>query len=363
MNLARVYQDPLLSASAASLQYVTPEGPGFRRSRKGRRFRYETTEGTTVTDRKTLERIKRLVIPPAWADVWISAFENAHLWAVGRDARGRRQYHYHAKWRVVRDLAKYHHLAEFGRALPRIRRRLRKDLARRGLPREKVLAAAVRLLEETFVRIGNEEYARDNGSFGLTTLRDRHVRANGRALHLEFVGKGGKKHCVGIEDPQLARIVKRCREIPGYQLFQYIDEDDNRQSIGSSDVNAYLREIAGREFTAKDFRTWAGTLLAAVNLCDREAFKSESEAKRNVVDAIDAVAAQLNNTRSVCRKNYVHPEILDAYVEGELTPDVPRGNGTRPPRGLRTAEGALLAFLEKRLRKNAKDAQAAALAA
>jgi len=296
-----------------------------------------------------MERIRKLVIPPAWTDVWISPIENGHLQAVGRDARGRRQYRYHPRWREVRDEAKYGRTIAFANALPAIRRRVKRDLALPGLPREKVLATIVRLLETTLIRVGNDEYARNNGSYGLTTMRNKHVAVNGHRIEFTFEGKSGKKHQIDVQDRYLARIVRRCREIPGYELFQYVDESGDRQSISSTDVNEYLREISGEDFTAKDFRTWAGTVLAAMFLRTSEGASSQTEAKRNVVHAIEQVADRLGNTPAICRKCYVHPAILDAYMDGEFLDDLEyHGHVAAGLRGLDAAEKAVLGFLESR---------------
>lgn len=307
---------PPESAAAAGLRYVC-EGrtPGIRRIGTHNRFRYVGANGRTIADRAELHRIKALVIPPAWKDVWICADPRGHLQATGRDARGRKQYRYHPLWREVRDEVKYGRLLAFAKALPRIRERTGADLRRSGLPREKVLAAVVQLLEKTLIRVGNEEYARQNRSFGLTTLRDSHARVNGSRVRFEFRGKSGVQHAVDLDDVRLARIVKACRDLPGYELFQYVDPDGTRQVIDSADVNAYVRSISGEDFTAKDFRTWAGTVLAARHLAEAARFSSNAEAKRNIIRAVSAVAERLGNTRTVCRKSYIHPAIFDAYLE------------------------------------------------
>jgi DNA topoisomerase-1 len=271
-----------------------------------------------VRDRATLDRIRSLAIPPAWESVWICPRGDGHLQATGRDARGRKQYRYHPQWREVRDETKYGRMAAFGRALPRIRRRVTRDLALPGLPREKILATLVRLLESTLIRVGNEEYARDNSSFGLTTLRTRQVAVDGAKIRFNFRGKSGVEHAIELHDRRMAGIVKRIRELPGQELFQYLDEAGERRSVESADVNAYIRDAAGGEFTSKDFRTWAGTLLAAKALREAGAFGSKAEAMRNVNSAIESVAKLLGNTKAVCRKCYVHPNVVDAYLEGRL---------------------------------------------
>lgn len=295
-------------------------------------------------DHATLERIRSLAIPPAWEDVWITTHPSGHLQASGRDARGRKQHRYHPKWREVRDTDKFARLTGFARALPRIRRRVASDLRRPGLPREKVAATIVRLLETTLARVGNEEYAQQNGSFGLTTLRNRHVKVRGSTVRFLFKGKSGREVEVGVTDARVARVIKRCEELPGQILFQYLGESGERGTVTSDEVNAYLREASGADFTAKDFRTWAATLLAACALRD-ERFDSESEAKRSVVAAIDQVARKLGHTRAVCRKAYVHPAVVDSYLEGELD-KVFNGASVRPRTRLRADEAAVLALLK-----------------
>ncbi len=287
-----------------------------------------------------------LAVPPAWRDVWICPVANGHVQATGRDARGRKQYRYHPRWRATRDETKYGRMITFGEALPRIRARVEHDLALPDLPREKVLATVVKLMELTAIRVGNEEYAKANDSFGLTTLRDRHVEVDGDRLRFEFRGKSGKRHAIAITDRRLARIVKRCQDIPGYEIFQYLDDDGTRHSIGSADVNEYLREISGDEFTAKDFRTWAGTVLAAAALQEIGAAPTQTAAKRNLTQAITSVAAQLGNTPAICRKCYVHPALLDGYLGGTLCNTLARlTSKTRDVAGLRSDEAVILAFL------------------
>ena len=315
-QLKRVIAPPE-SASAAGLRYVCDvRMPGIRRIGSKHRVRFVYADGRTVGDRAVLQRIRALAIPPAWTDVWICPDPRGHLQATGRDARGRKQYRYHARWRALRDDVKYNRLLTFAKALPRIRRRTAADLRRSGLPREKVLAAVVSLLEKTLIRVGNEEYAKQNGSIGLTTMRDRHAKVNGSRLRFEFRGKSGVQHAIDLADRRLARIVKACRDLPGYELFQFVDDDGSRVAIDSADVNAYVREICGEDFTAKDFRTWAGTVLASRHLSMASGFQSVAEAKRNIVRAVDAVARQLGNTKAVCRKSYIHPAIFDAYLDG-----------------------------------------------
>src|SRR3954463_15239419 len=307
-----------LATHVPGLRHVCDERvPGIRRLGAPGKFRYVRADGRKVKDAAELARIKSLVIPPAWTNVWICADPQGHLQATGRDARGRKQYRYHPRFRQMRDDVKYSRLPAFAQALRRIRRRTAADMRKKGLRREKGLAAAVQLLEKTLIRIGNEEYARANGSVGLTTMRDRHAKIRGGEVRFEFRGKSGVAHAFELHDPRLAKIVKACRDLPGYELFQYVDDDGTRQTICSDDVDAYLREISGHEFTAKDFRTWAGTVLAAQALARLARFKSQTEAKRNVAQAVGWVASRLGNTKAVCRKAYIHPAILAAYMDGK----------------------------------------------
>lgn len=341
--------DPWQSAQAAGLRYVADTQPGIQRRRSGTGFRYLDVDGSPMRDRQVLRRIAALVIPPAWTAVWICPGPDGHIQATGRDARGRKQYRYHPRWRAVRDATKYDHLVALGDVLPQLRSRVEQDMARPGLPRAKVLATVVRLLETTLIRIGNVEYARENRSFGLTTLRDRHAEVLGTTVQFQFRGKSGKYHTIRIRDRRLATIVRRCQELQGYELFQYLDEAGQRQAIDSADVNAYLREATGQEFTAKDIRTWAGTVLAASALRELDGFASQAEAKRNILQAIDMVAKRLGNTRAVCRKCYVHPLVLEAYGDRSLRsmphPDEVRQHDTTLP-GLQPEEAAVLAFLK-----------------
>lgn len=300
-------------ARRAGLRYVSDTMPGIRRRRKGESdWRFVDADGNEVTDAEEIQRIRHIAVPPAWTDVWICPYANGHLQATGRDARGRKQYRYHEQWRAVRDEAKYEHMVDFGRALPRIRERVAADLQKPGLPREKVLATVVRLLDTTAMRVGNEEYARDNRSYGLTTLRDRHAEIEGGTITFEFRGKGGKAHAVAVHDRRLARIVRQCQELPGHELFQYVDDDGTRRSVSSEDVNDYLREVAGNDFTAKDFRTWVGTVLAACFLHEL------GEGRRHVKEAIDRVAHELGNTPAIARRCYVHPDVIEAHADGSL---------------------------------------------
>ena len=342
----------LESAAAAGLRYVSDEGPGIRRKRAGSGFTYLGPDGKRITDPAVLRRVKHLAIPPAWTDVWICPNPNGHIQATGRDARGRKQYLYHARWREVRDAAKYERLVAFGEALPRIREQVENDLRRRGIPREKVLAAVVKLLEETSIRVGNEEYRRQNGSVGLTTMSDDNAHFEGNRLRFEFRGKSGKQHSVELNDKRLARIVKQCQDVPGQELFQYLDEDGQRHAIGSSDVNQYLREISGSDFTAKDFRTWNGTVLAMRYLRVCQAPASATEGKRTVSAAIKSVARELGNTPAVCRKAYVHPVVLNAYTEGFLEPEA-RLVQVTPALGVSDEEQCVLALLKRRTEQRA----------
>ena len=309
-----VVLDPAEAARAAGLRYVSDRQPGIHRTRRGETFRFIGPDGKAVRDRDTLARIKSLVIPPAWTDVWITIQPKGHLQCTGRDARGRKQSRYHPHWREVRDETKYERMAYFAQALPMIRARVQHDLALPGLPREKVLATIVKLMEETHIRVGNEEYARENKSYGLTTMRTKHVEVNGAKIRFDFQGKSRVHHTIDLQDRRLAKIVKQISDLPGYELFQYVDEEGNRHSIDSSDVNEYLREITGEHFTAKDFRTWAGSVMCCDLLNEFEPATTVTQAKKNVVQAIARVAAQLGNTPSVCRKCYVHPLVLETYM-------------------------------------------------
>jgi len=348
--------------SRRALRHVDDRSAGITRHHRGRGFVYRSSGGRAVTDAATLERIRRLAIPPAWTDVWICPDAAGHLQATGRDARGRKQHRYHAVWIAQRDEAKYTRILEFARALPRLRERVSRDLARPGLPHRKVVAAVVRLLERTLIRVGNDEYARDNGSYGLTTMLDRHAFVGGGRVRFSFRGKSGKVHDVEIDDPRLARIVKRCRDLPGSQLFQYLDDCGRVRDIGSSDVNAYLREVTGEGFSAKDFRTWAATVLTAQALDELKRFDSAAQGERNIKAAIDAVASLLGNTRAVCRRSYVHPEVLNAYLDRSLAQGLrARALGRLQQDGprLTRTEAAVLALLHRRLGQRHRRAAAA----
>jgi DNA topoisomerase-1 len=340
-----IASDAERAAAAAGLRYVRDGEPGLRRQRRGRTFRYRGPDGRVVQDRAEIGRIRALAIPPAWTDVWICSDPSGHIQAVGRDARGRKQYRYHAKWRQVRDDAKYGRMLAFGRALPSVRARIVRDLRRSGLPREKVLAAVVRLLETTLVRVGNEEYARDNGSFGLTTLQRRHVSVSGSSLRLHFKGKSGKVHEVVARDRGLARLVRRCRRLPGPHVFHYRDAAGRARTVTSDDVNGYLQEITGRDFTAKDFRTWSATVLAAWALAGAEEAPSAAARKRTVRRAVEAVARRLGNTPAICRKSYVHPMVVESYLEGTLARGLAAEVTTLPGAPLSKREQAVLGLL------------------
>src|SRR6266568_2674884 len=341
----------LLAARSVGLRHVSDAVQGIRRSARGDPFEYEDAHGEPVRDEETLERIRKLAVPPAWTDVWICASDRGHLQATGRDARGRKQYRYHAKWRKMRDEAKYGRLVEFAEGLPALRKKVLADMALPGLPRKKVVAAVVRLLDKTLIRVGNDEYARDNGSYGLTTMRSKHVEVSGSTLRFEFKGKSGKIHSIDVSDARAARIVKQCRELPGYELFQYLDEDGERRTVGSEDVNDYVREVMGQDFTAKHFRTWAGTVFCATALAKVGAFESEREAKANVNDALRAVAALLSNTAAVSRACYVHPQLLDSYLDGSFQQRwIVKPSRARGEHRLRPEETATLSFLKRRAR-------------
>jgi DNA topoisomerase-1 len=340
--------DPVASADVAGLRYVDDTSTaGIKRV--GRGHRYLDPRGHAVSSRQVLQRIKALAIPPAWRDVWICPNPLGHLQATGRDARGRKQYRYHPRWRELRDEVKYGRLLAFAKALPRIHDRTSADLRRSGLPRDKVLAAVVQLLEKTLIRIGNDEYARHNHSYGLTTLLDRHATVTAERVRFEFRGKSGIAHAVDLRDARLARVVRKCRDLPGHTLFQYIDHDGHRQTIDSADVNAYLREITGDAFTAKDFRTWAGTVLVAQELSARAAFGSQREAKSHVLRAVESVARRLGNTRAVCRKSYIHPAVLAAYMDGETLAPIAPARPARSARVLAPIEFAVVRVIRRRL--------------
>jgi len=354
-----IVEESKASAKAAGLVYVSDNKPGIRRVRRGKSFSYKLPNGKPVNDPDTLLRIRGLAIPPAWEDVWICEKSNGHLQATGRDAKGRKQSRYHPDFRSVRDEAKYDKVLAFAAALPKLRRTVAKHIELPGLPREKVLAAIVRLLERTLIRIGNDSYANDNHSYGLTTIRNKHAKVSGSTIHFNFVGKSGVPHQIDVEAPKCARIIRKCQELPEQELFEYIDNDGTRRDVKSDDVNAYLKEVTGQDFTAKDFRTWAGTVMAAEALKEFEKFDSQAQAKKNIVKAIERVAARLGNTKAVCRKCYVHPTILNSYMDGNLAEQL-QGRAERELKHvgrLPAQEAAVVALLQRSLRKQSKAAR------
>lgn len=342
---ADIVSDSAEAAKEAGLYYISDDRPGYRRRPHNGDFQYLDTEGKKIRDEQRLLRIRRLAIPPAWTDVWICPSPTGHIQATGRDARRRKQYRYHERWREIRDENKFARLADFAAALPKIRRRVNQDLKLPALPRQKVLATVVRLLEQTFIRVGNEEYARENKSFGLTTMKNRHVAVKGPQLRFRFRGKSGRQHEVDMTDQRIAKVVAKCQDLPGQDLFQYVSDNDEVHNVTSQDVNAYLRDITGEDFTAKDFRTWAGTLLATLALSLQKEFETKKQAKANVKTAISAVAELLGNTPAICRRCYVHPAVVEAYLNEEPISGL---NGTAKHRGrvkLGAAERAVLKFL------------------
>lgn len=346
------------SARRAGLRYVTDQSPGIRRVRRGSRFEYVSPRGAPIRDERTLRRIASLVIPPAWEDVWICPNPRGHLQVTGRDARGRKQARYHPEFRAVRDEAKYDRVLTFAAALPRLRRTIRRHIALPGMPREKVLAAIVSLLEKTLIRIGNDQYAKENRSFGLTTIHNRHAKVNGSKITFRFLGKSCVMHEIDLDSPKLARIIRKCQDLPGQELFAYLDGEGKHRDVKSQDVNAYLQEITGQPFTAKDFRTWAGTVLAAQALKEFEQFDSQTQAKKNVGRAIENVAQRLGNTKTVCRKCYVHPVILDSYMDGTLVQQL-EARAEREMRAvgqLPAAEAAVVALLQQKLKRTRRRA-------
>lgn len=364
--LAATPADPREAAEAAGLVYVSDEDRGIRRERKGDGFEYFKPNGDRLADEAVLERIRKLAIPPAYTDVWICPRANGHLQATGRDARGRKQYRYHPQFREVRESTKYEHMLEFARALPAIRAKLAEHMALRGLPREKVLATVVHLLETTLIRVGNDDYARENKSYGLTTLRNPHVKVDGSELRFQFKGKSGKMWRLQVKDRRIAKIIRACQELPGQRLFQYRDDEGEVREVTSADVNAYLKEITGREITAKDFRTWAGTVMAALALQEFEAFDTKATQKKNLKAAIERVSSRLGNTPTICRKCYIHPEVLNAYVEGNLVLEVKKEVERELKEDLaqlKPEEAAVLAMLEARLKRTLEGALEESLAA
>ncbi|WP_395748938.1 DNA topoisomerase IB [Prosthecobacter sp.] len=336
---------PLTSARQAGLRYVLDDQPGITRSRRGKGFVYHMPKGAPLRNAQTQRRIRSLVIPPAWTDVWICPLPNGHIQATGRDARRRKQYRYHPRWQAVRDVSKYERMLAFGAVLPRIRRRVSVDLRSRGFTRQKIMATIVRLLETTLIRVGNDEYAQKNGSYGLTTLQNNHARVKGSQITFSFKGKSGMRHQIGLRDPRLAKLVRRCQELPGQHLFGYLDDAGKVHEVTSDNVNAYLREIAGAEFSAKDFRTWAGTILTAIALRELANFNSPTEARRNITQAVKAVAKILGNTAAVCRRCYIHPAILSHYTSGRTIPARQEQRLLHPSTKLSPDEMAVMALL------------------
>lgn len=344
--------DSVCFAKAQGLRYTTDSASGYSRILKGKHFAFFDTKGKRITDQAEIDRIRKLAIPPAYKNVWICPYKNGHLQATGIDARGRKQYRYHPDWRQVKDASKFHHLLAFGEALPEIRTVTRGHMAQKNLGREKVLATVVALLEKTLIRVGNDEYAKTNASYGLTTLRNKHVDVSGSTIRFRFTGKSGKEWNLKLADRRIANIIRACEEIEGQELFKYVDDAGTVHDVTSTDVNNYLQEITGQPFTAKDFRTWSGTVLAAMALQEYLQYDSEAQAKKNIVAAIESVSKRLGNTPAVCRKCYIHPEILNAYLDGSLAGQITqRINETlkRKYDSLNDEEILVLAFLKKRL--------------
>jgi len=347
---------PEEAAESAGLRYVTDARSGIRRWKSGKGFRYTRADGSKLTETNVLRRIKSLAIPPAWTEVWICPFADGHIQATGRDVKGRKQYRYHPRFREIRESTKYEHVVAFAEALPHIRTKVREHMALRGLPRQKVLATVVHLLETTLIRVGNDDYAKQNNSYGLTTLKTRHVAVDGNEVRFRFTGKSGKQWSLRVRDRRVAKIIKACQELPGQELLQYVDEEGASQDVTSSDVNAYLKEITGKDITAKDFRTWAGTVLAAMALNEMKRFDSAAQAKRNLRTAIRNVAARLGNTPTICRKCYVHPDLVKSYLDGKLVLEIKQAveNKLRDTLAdFQPEEVAVLAMLRGRLAEGA----------
>jgi DNA topoisomerase I len=346
--------DPKDAAESVGLKYVSDARPGIRRRKSGKGFTYTRADSSRLAETDVLRRIRSLAIPPAWTDVWICPFAGGHIQATGRDAKGRKQYRYHPRFREVRESTKYEHVVAFAEALPGVRAKVREHMALRGLPREKVLATVVHLLETTLIRVGNDDYAKQNNSYGLTTLKTRHVAVDGNEVRFRFTGKSAKQWSLRVKDRRIAKIIRACQELPGQELLQYLDEEGNPQDVTSSDVNAYLKEITGKDITAKDFRTWAGTVLAAMALNEMQSFDSAAQAKRNLRTAIENVAARLGNTPTICRKCYVHPDVLTSYLDGKLVLEIKAAVESElrdALAGLQPEEAAVLAMLCGRLAK------------
>lgn len=341
-KLEKIGNDPKVTAKAVGLRYSLKADKGYYRKRKDHGFSYVNEEGKTIKDKDTLERIKKLVIPPAWEDVWISPFDNGHLQVTGTDTKGRKQYRYHPYWNKIRNQSKFFKLRRFANALPIIRQQVEKDLNRKGLPYEKVVALVVKLIEMTNIRIGNDAYKKLYGSFGLTTLRDKHVKFDGAVVWFEFVGKKGIKHKIKLQSRKMANLVKKCKDIPGQELFQYYDDNNQRHTIGSGDINSYIKEITGEDFTAKDFRAWSGSINALCAFLDIGEFTSETDCKHKIINVLDSVAQKLGNTRTVCKKYYVHPTVIAAYEKGSIWNYKP---GVADDSELNSNEKALLKLL------------------
>jgi DNA topoisomerase I len=359
---AQAIVDPRDAAESAGLRYVSDERPGIRRKKSGTGFSYTQPDGSKLIEPDALKRIRALAIPPAWTDVWICPFSDGHIQATGRDAKGRKQYRYHARFREVRESTKYEHVVAFADALSSIRKTVREHMALRGLPREKVLATIVHLLETTLIRVGNDDYAKQNNSYGLTTLKNRHAAVEGNEVRFRFTGKGGKQWSLRVRDRRVAKIIRACQELPGQELLQYIDEQGNCQDVTSTDVNDYLKSITGKDITAKDFRTWAGTVLAAMALSELESFDSAGQAKRNLRNAIEKVSARLGNTPTICRKCYIHPEVLNSYMDGNLVLEIKSQAESElrsAVENLKPEEAAVLALLRGRLAKEAEQPESA----
>ena len=349
-NLEAVF-DPRETADMAGLRYVSDDRPGIRRRKAGKGFVYLHPNGARLSNEETIRRVKSLAVPPAWTDVWICPSADGHIQATGRDAKGRKQYRYHPSFRAIREGVKFEHMLAFADALPTIRAKVAEHMAQRGLGREKVLATVVYLLETTLIRVGNDDYARRNDSYGLTTLKNRHVAIEGSEIRFQFTGKSGKQWSLKLRDRRVAKIVRACQELPGQDLLQYFDEDGKLHAVTSGDVNSYLRQISGRDVTAKDFRTWAGTLMAAMALRELALFETLAQAKRNLKAAIARVSASLGNTPTICRKCYVHPEVLNGYLERRLVLEIElasEGDLIDELARLRPEETALLVLLKSR---------------
>jgi DNA topoisomerase-1 len=348
-KLEKIGRDPKITAKAAGLRYVSDTSPGYTRKLSGKGYSYYDADGNKVTDKELIQRFNKLVIPPAYTNVWISPHENGHLQFTGTDAAGRKQYRYHADWNKLRNQSKYHRLQSFAVHLPAIRKQVDEHLNNKNLDHDKVLALVVRLMELTSIRIGNESYKKLYGSYGLTTMMDQHVKIDGTKMHFEFKGKKGVYHKIDLQSKKLARLVKQCRDIPGKELFQYYDDEGKRCTIDSGDVNAYLKQITGEDFTAKDFRTWAGSVSALYAFKEAGEFENQTQCKKNIISVLDEVAITLGNTRTVCKKYYVHPTVIKSYEEGTLFKYIKDLDEDKDERAseLGSAERALLEILEK----------------